>query len=175
MYTGDSVRCKINGSITRSVFLQRGLRQGCSLSPILFALYIISIGEDLSGAQEGFDIQGTKIAGLLFADDIVLKSPSAEGLRCLFSRVKEHCDDILLEVNTGEGKTEVVSPDEYVWDVLDENGAVTLSLRQVIEYKYLGLETSFSIRRTCLSKQRKCLNNANKVNYLDVTTKLVVC
>ena len=29
MYTGDSVRCTINGLTTHSVYLKRGLRQGC--------------------------------------------------------------------------------------------------------------------------------------------------
>ena len=54
MYSGDSVQCVVNGVSTKSVFLRRGLRQGCSLSPILFALYIMEIGEDLAKSDEGF-------------------------------------------------------------------------------------------------------------------------
>ena len=72
MYTGDSVRCTINGVTTASVFLQRGLRQGCSLSPMLFALYIADIGADLVSSQDGFLIGGVCVSGLLFADDIAL-------------------------------------------------------------------------------------------------------
>ena len=82
MYRDDSVRCTVNDSTTRSVFLQRGLRQGCSLSPLL--LYIREIGEDLTAAGEGFYIGGECISGLLFADDIVLISSSAAGLKKLF-------------------------------------------------------------------------------------------
>ena len=74
MYTGDSVQCTVNGVTTRPVYLQRGLRQGCSLSPMLFALYIMDIGEDIMCSQEGIMIGDTMISGLLFADDIVLIS-----------------------------------------------------------------------------------------------------
>ena len=55
--------------------------------------------------------------------------------------VKSHCDDLLLEINTGEGKSEIISPTEDVWDILDNEGEVCLTLRQVLQYKYLGLES----------------------------------
>ena len=48
MYTGDSITTVVNGLSSREVYLRRGLRQGCSLSPLLFNLYISSIGEDLA-------------------------------------------------------------------------------------------------------------------------------
>ena len=92
MYTGDSVRCTINGVTTRSVYLQRGLRQGCSLSPMLFALYIMDIGEDITQSQEGIMIGDTCISGLLFADDIVLIARTPEGLKKLFKLLKRRCD-----------------------------------------------------------------------------------
>ena len=90
MYSGDSVRCTVNVTTTRSVYLRRGLRQGCSLSPLFFAIYTMEIGEELSTAKEGFSVDGVCISCLLFADDIILISSSAEGLRNLFRIVKSH-------------------------------------------------------------------------------------
>ena len=58
LYTGDSVVSSVNGLSTRPVFLQRGLRQGCSLSPLLFALYISEIGRDLALSPLGFPLGG---------------------------------------------------------------------------------------------------------------------
>ena len=164
MYTGDSVRCTVNGVTTNSVYLQRGLRQGCSLSPMLFALYIMEIGEDIVESQEGIMIGDICVSGLLFADDIVLISRTTDGLKRLLKSVKHRCDQLLLEVNTGEGKTEVVSPTDHIWDIFS-NDVMELSLRQVVEYSYLGLETSASILRTTISKQSKCLKVAKKYKF----------
>ena len=165
MYDDDSVKCGVNGSLTNSVYLQRGLRQGCSLSPLLFALYVMGLGEDLAAAKEGFVIGGTLISSLMFADDILLLAKTAEGLKRLYRIVKAHCDKLLLEINTGEGKSEVISPDDETWDLLDDDGDVELSLRQVLQYKYLGLETHSSIFRICVAKQAKCIKVANKYKF----------
>ena len=48
IYSGDSVQCTVNGLTTRPVYLRRGLRQGCSLSPMLFNLYVAGLGNALS-------------------------------------------------------------------------------------------------------------------------------
>ena len=165
MYKDDSVRCTVNETTTRYLFLRRGLREGCSLSPMLFALYISEIGEGIAAAGEGFYLGGECISGLLFADDIVLVSSSAAGLRRLFRLVKHHCDKLLLEINTGEGKSEVMSPDNDRWELFDDDGGLELSLRQVLEYKYLGLETNGSIVRTCWGKQKKCIKTATKYKF----------
>ena len=165
MYRDDSVRCTVNGSTTRSVFLRRGLRQGCSLSPILFALYIMGLGEDLAAAGEGFKIGSVMVSSLMFADDIVLVSRSAVGLKNLFRIVKRRCDELLLELNTGEGKSEVISPDDGTWKLFNDEGEEELSLRQVLQYKYLGLETTASIFKTCAAKQAKCIKTANKYKF----------
>ena len=165
MYQDDSVSCTVNGSTTRSVYLRRGLRQGCSLSPMLFALYVMGLGEDLAAAKDGFVVGDIVISSLLFADDILLMSKTADGLKNLFKIVKSHCDRLLLEINTGEGKSEVISPLDDTWELLDDDGEVELSLRQVLRYKYLGLETTSSIWRTCAAKQKKCITVANKYKF----------
>ena len=107
LYVGDSVDCKVNDGTSRQVYLRRGLRQGCSLSPMLFALYISDIGNDLNLAAEGFALGGMIVSGLLFADDIVLVSGDSGGLLNLISLVNSHCRSLKLEISIS--KSNVVS------------------------------------------------------------------
>ena len=74
------------------------------------------------------------------------------------------CDLLLLEINTGVGKTEVVSSTDHIWDIFSDD-IMELSLRQVLEYSFLGLDTSASILRTTVSKQSKCLRIAKKYKF----------
>ena len=67
LYKNDSISCEVNGLNTRPIFLKRGLRQGCALSPMLFALYITCVGNKINESKEGFKIGIYTISGLLFA------------------------------------------------------------------------------------------------------------
>ena len=163
MYSGDSVDSEVNGVTTRPVYLRRGLRQGCSLSPMLFNLYVSELGHDLALAGEGFALGGSLVvSGLLFADDIVVVSRSAEGLKKLLNLVNKHCESLRLVIS--EEKSQVVSPTADLWDIFGEDGLV-VSLKQAFEYKYLGVETFSSIFRTCAAKQKKCVATARRYMF----------
>ena len=164
LYTGDSVDTVVNGISTRPIFLRRGLRQGCSLSPLLFALYISQIGCDLTTSSIGFKLGGMTVSGLLFADDIVLVSMSLDGLRQLINIVKNHCDVLKLEISVQKSK--IVTPaDIEVVDVLDENEEVSLSLSKVLSYKYLGTDTTLLMSTTGSKRQRKCVLTAKRYKF----------
>ena len=165
IYSGDSVQTKVGGISTRSVYLRRGLRQGCSLSPILFALYISEMGQDICLSNEGFRVGREVVSGLFFADDLVLLAREPDGLLRLLTLVKRHADSLCMKINTDKDKSEVISPDGEegdLWQVMDGDGNTVLSLCQVLKYKYLGTTTMDSMHKIGTEKQKQCITKAHR-------------
>ena len=73
---------------------EKGVCQGCILSPCLFNLYAgyntWNIG--LDEAQAGIKIAGRNINNLRYVDDITPMSESEEGLKNLLMKVKEESE-----------------------------------------------------------------------------------
>ena len=70
---------------------EKGVSQGCVLSPCLFNLYTeyIMRNAGLDKAQAGIKIAGRNINNLRYADDTTLMAESKEELKSLLMKVKE--------------------------------------------------------------------------------------
>ena len=160
MYQGDNVVTDVNGQQTRPIFLGRGLRQGCSLSPCLFALYMVEWGKELETAKVGFKIGAVVVNALFFADDVLLIARTAAGLKKLLLISTKHCKLMKMLISTK--KSQVISPSKDTWDLLDDEGNVYVSLDKVLSYKYLGVDIFNTMPRTSNFKQNKCIVAARR-------------
>ena len=159
MYKGDYVTCQTNGATTNPVYLGRGLRQGCSLSPILFALYIVDMSRDLQASNLGILLRKVCVSVLLFADDILLISDSADGLRLLRDIVQRHVSSLKMKLSITKSK--VMSSSHDVWELMEGEDVVGC-LEKVLKFKYLGVETCLSPVKSASAMMKRATSLANK-------------
>ena len=81
--------------------IEKGVRQGCILSPCLFNLYAEYVMQNarLDEVQAGIKIVGRNINNLRYADDITLMAESEEELKSLLMKVKEESEKAGLKLN----------------------------------------------------------------------------
>ena len=159
MYKGDYVTCKMNGITTNPVYLGRGLRQGCSLSPILFALYIVDLSRDLHASNLGVLLRKVCVSVLLFADDIVLISDSADGLRQLRDIVQRHVLNLKMKLSITKSK--VMSSSHDVWELMEGEDVIGC-LEKVLQFKYLGVETCLNPVKSASAMMRRASSLAHR-------------
>ena len=118
-------------------FTTMGVKQGCPLSPILFAIYMSDLDEKLRRAQAGGVTMGKKkVFTLAYADDMALLADNPVDLREMCRILEGFLSRKRLELNVGKTKILTVSSggrlskEEWKWK--GEN------LEEVKEFSYLG-------------------------------------
>ena len=88
-YTTQKACVRWGSALSDSFFITNGVRQGGILSPLLFNVYMDALSSSLSNAPIGCSIGGVMVNHIMYADDLVIISPSAKGLQ----RLLDICDD----------------------------------------------------------------------------------
>jgi hypothetical protein len=139
MYDNVKSKVKVLNNLSEDFVCHLGVRQGECLSPFLFCMYLNDLEETLIlNGVEGIDItMNMKLCVLLYADDIVLFSKTAEGLQNSLNVLSEYCIRWKLTVNVQKTKIMVFRKGGIVPEnnVFMYNGHV---LEIVNKFKYLG-------------------------------------
>lgn len=159
----------IDGTFTKEFWTNAGVRQGCPLSPTLFAIYIADLEEVLRKGQTGGLVVGReKLWSLAYADDIVLVAKEANELREMirnFSKFLEKRELILsaekskvMTFKKGggrrkkerwpwkEGELEEVDHFKYLGFTLQRNNKTERHIKETVKKSYVCYETGVEYR-----------------------------
>ena len=154
MYSNSKSAVKIDGHFYSEYFnIDRGVRQGDSLSPTLFNIYINEISElFVQNSSSPLILESTKIGSLLFADDLLLLSETKEGLQNSLNKLSDYCDKWQLTVNCKKTKTMILSSGKTKETALFKyKGEI---IESVNEFKFLG---------NCISKNGNLISSAKQL------------
>ena len=128
---------------TKTFTLQRGVRQGDGLSPILFNIAINPILERIQQIKLGYKFSNNnqiQIPLLAYADDIILITENAKDMNIIFKIFKSMTDTYGLRINNLKSKytsIEDIQPIEYTNHSNQKTKIQTLSKDEA--YKFLGI------------------------------------
>ena len=127
----------VHNRLTDWFDVKSGVRQGDSLSPTLFSIFINDLAQELHGSSKGIDIISCRIPILMYADDIVILTNNLQDAQYQMDIVSRWCERWGMKANIK--KSQVVhhrNPQRPRCQVpialMGEN------MLYVSDYKYLG-------------------------------------
>ena len=90
IYQKQTADVKWQNTFSKEFTMTNGVRQGSVLSPILFCFYMNNLFREMRGSKSGCYI-GSNYAGCFgYADDLLLLSPSRNGLQELLNKAQKY-------------------------------------------------------------------------------------
>jgi len=84
IYRNMKIRIKFNDGISQPIHINKGVRQGCSLSPVLFNIYINKIIQEFKTViKKGKNNNRKLVTMILYADDQILMATSEDDLQTM--------------------------------------------------------------------------------------------
>ena len=100
MYDNQTANVKWNGLLSKSFPLKNGVKQGAVLSAILYCVYVDDLFKQLRNNKSGCWINGMFYGIIGYADDLILLSPTLDGLQSMITTCGEYAKTHNLSFST---------------------------------------------------------------------------
>ena len=139
-YSGDQVCVKVGNKITENFQANRGVKQGCILSPLLFNIYLSDLQVKMESPEKkpAFISPNEPIGCLIWADDLLLISETEAGLDCMLKSLKHYATINGLTINIE--KTKVMIFNKTGRHIRKNFYLGEMRIETSREYKYLGFK-----------------------------------
>jgi exonuclease III len=182
IYDSSVGRIRLNDSkFTEDFPLLWGVRQGCPLSPLMFVIFINGILDKMSRVHVPGLISGA-VAGLLFADDLVLIADSYQQLQLNLDLLTRWATLHKLDFGFGKSKSmSLVIPTSS--ELIDEGNGKPRVVEQTLslsgkdlpkgdDYTYLGLPITRNLSVEAMIADRKAkTTSAVNANFAILTNR----
>ncbi|GFS05224.1 endonuclease-reverse transcriptase [Elysia marginata] len=133
IYWNQSAKVKLTSGTTEDIMIQRGVRQGCILSPSLFNLDSEYLLQESISEKSSILINAVNIKNIRYADDTVIRE-SEEQLQAMLDRIVDKCKEYGMEINVKKTKTVHIRRNTKTLTITVGNAV----LEQVSKCSYLG-------------------------------------
>lgn len=132
--TGNTAVIKTNNTLSKTIPVLSGIRQGDSLSPILFNVIMDEIIKDVKTAGRGYRLGNKEIKIVCYADDAVIISEDEDNLQRLLYRFEKAAARFNMVISSEKTQSLTISkePRRCKLAIYDR------SVEQVMSFKYLG-------------------------------------
>jgi len=108
LYRNGTGQVHYENHVSETFNLSQGVRQGSILSPYLYNIYTELLLTSLEKhSKVGTSLHGTYTGIIMYADDIILISPTVSGLQTLVNKCTTYCNNLGVAINAD--KTEFIS------------------------------------------------------------------
>ena len=163
MYKYNNLSIEWGNTISNTIYMSNGVKQGGILSPLLFNIYLMPLFNSIQKSSIGCYMGNLPANIFGYADDIVILAPTIYALKKLILLCEQYSDIYNLKFNTEKSKLMSFFNERLKINVKNINVRLNgIKIENVTSYKHLGVEMvnkNFLIDYNSIIKDMKVKSN----------------